>query len=119
MNHLDFYIDGAWVRPLGGETLEVIDPSTECAIASISLGTRADLDLGVAAARRAFPLYAQWSREQRLDLLAAIIEGYRQHSEALVELVHREMGAPLSLARSAHVPSGLGHLQRAFEVLRN
>ena len=119
MNHLDFYIDGAWVRPLGGETLEVIDPSTECAIASISLGTRADLDLGVAAARRAFPLYAQWSREQRLDLLAAIIEGYRQHSEALVELVHREMGAPLSLARSAHVPSGLGHLQRAFEVLRD
>lgn len=119
MNHLDFYIDGAWVRPLGGETLEVIDPSTERPIAAISLGTQADLDLGVAAARRAFASYAQWSREQRLDLLAAIIEGYRQHSEALVELVHQEMGAPLSLARSAHVPAGLGHLQRAFEVLRD
>lgn len=119
MNHLDFYIDGAWVRPLGGETLEVIDPSTERSISAISLGTRADLDLGVAAARRAFALYAQWSREQRLDLLAAIIEGYRQHSEALVELVHQEMGAPLSLARSAHVPAGLGHLQQAFEVLRD
>jgi aldehyde dehydrogenase (NAD+) len=119
MNPLDFYIDGAWVRPLGGETLEVIDPSTERAIAAISLGTRADLDLGVAAARHAFTLYSQWSREQRLDLLAAIIEGYRQHSEALAELVHREMGAPLSLAHSAHVPAGLGHLQRAFEVLRD
>jgi aldehyde dehydrogenase (NAD+) len=119
MNHLDFYIDGAWVSPLGGETLEVIDPSSERSIAAISLGTRADLDLGVAAARRAFTLYSQWSREQRLDLLAATIEGYRQHSEALVELVHREMGAPLSLARSAHVPAGLGHLQRAFDVLRD
>lgn len=119
MNQLDFYIDGEWVKPLGGETLAVIDPTTERAMGAISMGTRADLDLAVSAARRAFPLYAQWSREQRLDLLAAIIEGYRQHSEALVELVHREMGAPLSLARSAHVPAGLGHLQRAFEVLRS
>jgi aldehyde dehydrogenase (NAD+) len=119
MNYLDFYIDGEWVKPLGGESLEVIDPSTERCIGAITLGTRADLDRAVAAARRAFVLYAQWSREERLNLLEAIIEGYRQHSEALVELVHREMGAPLSLARSAHVPAGLGHLQRAFEVLRN
>lgn len=119
MNYLEFYIDGEWVKPLGGETLQVIDPSTERSIGAISLGTRADLDRAVAAAKRAFALYAQWTREQRLDLLAAIIEGYRQHSEALAELVHQEMGAPLSLARSAHVPAGLGHLQRAFDVLRN
>lgn len=118
MNYLDFYIDGEWVEPLGDETLEVIDPSTERSIGAISLGTRADLDRAVAAAKRAFPAYAQCSREQRLELLAAIIEGYRQHSEVLAELVHREMGAPLSLARSAHVPAGLGHLQRAFDVLR-
>jgi aldehyde dehydrogenase (NAD+) len=119
MNYLDFYIDGEWVKPLAGESLAVIDPSTERSIGAITLGTRADLDRAVAAARRAFAQYAQWSREERLDLLGAIIEGYRQHSEALVELVHREMGAPLSLARSAHVPAGLGHLQRAFEVLRS
>ena len=119
MNYLDFYIDGEWVKPLAGESMVVIDPTTERSIGAITLGTRSDLDRAVAAARRAFAQYAQWSREERLDLLGAIIEGYRQHSEALVELVHREMGAPLSLARNAHVPAGLGHLQRAFEVLRS
>ena len=119
MNTLDFYIDGAWVKPLGSETLPVIDPATERTVATISLGTVADLDLAVAAARRAFDSYAQWSREQRLELLAAIIDGYRQHSEALALCVHQEMGAPLSLARSAHVPAGLGHLQRAYEVLKD
>jgi len=118
MNHLDFYINGEWVRPEGAETLAVINPSTERSIATVSLGTRADLDRAVAAARRAFDSYAQWPRKQRLELLAAIIEGYRQHSEALAICVHQEMGAPLSLARSAHVPAGLGHLQRAFEILR-
>lgn len=119
MNTQDFYIDGEWVKPLGGETLPVIDPSTERTVATISLGTVADLDLAVAAARRAFDSYARWPREQRLELLAAIIDGYRQHSEALALCVHQEMGAPLSLARSAHVPAGLGHLQRAYEVLKD
>ncbi|MGR3889741.1 aldehyde dehydrogenase family protein [Pseudomonas sp. 1152_12] len=119
MNPLDFYIDGQWVKPLGTETLAVINPSTECAIASISLGSRADLDLAVAAARRAFDSYSQWTREQRLALLAVIIDGYCQHSEALAQCVHEEMGAPLSLARSAHVPAGLGHLQRAYELLKD
>ncbi|PRA34053.1 aldehyde dehydrogenase family protein [Pseudomonas poae] len=119
MNTLDFYIDGAWVKPLGSQTLPVIDPSTERAIAHISLGTAADLDLAVAAARRAFDGYAQWTREQRLALLAAIIDGYRAHSEALALCVHQEMGAPLSLARSAHVPAGLGHLTRAYELLKD
>ena len=118
MNYLDFYIDGEWVKPEGAATLEVIDPSTERSVGVISLGSRADLDRAVAAARRAFTGYSQWSREQRLELLAAIIEGYEKHSEALAECVHKEMGAPLSLARSAHVPAGLGHLRRAFEVLR-
>lgn len=117
MNHLDFYIEGAWVRPQGNDTLPVIDPSTERTIATISLGTAADLDRAVAAARRAFESYGQWSREQRLELLRAIIDGYRQNSEALAQCVHQEMGAPLSLARSAHVPAGLGHLQLAYEVL--
>lgn len=119
MNPQDFYIDGQWVKPLGAETLAVINPSTECAIASISLGSRADLDLAVAAAKRAFDSYSQWTAEQRLALLAAIIDGYRQHSEALAQCVHEEMGAPLSLARSAHVPAGLGHLQRAYELLKD
>lgn len=119
MNHRDFYIDGQWVKPLGAETLAVVNPATECVITRISLGTFADLDLAVAAARRAFDSYSQWSREQRPELLAAIIDGYRQHSEALAQCVHQEMGAPLSLARSAHVPAGLGHLQRAYELLKD
>lgn len=110
MNFLDFYINGQWVKPQGGSTLEVIDPSTERSVGVISLGTRADLDDAVAAARQAFADYSQWSRAQRLELLAAIIQGYEAQSEALAEWVHKEMGAPLSLARSAHVPAGLGHL---------
>lgn len=119
MNALDFYIDGRWETPRDRATLEVIDPHDEQPFSRISLGNQDDLDRAVAAAQCAFSDFSRWSREQRLDLLAAIIEGYRRRSDELAGLVHREMGAPLSLARSAHVPAGLGHLQRAHEVLRD
>ena len=54
----DFYINGAWVAPLAPMDCAVIDPSTEEACAVISLGTAADCDRAVAAAKAAFPAWA-------------------------------------------------------------
>ncbi|MBN9025130.1 MAG: aldehyde dehydrogenase family protein, partial [Rhizobiales bacterium] len=55
MSHnLQFYIDGAWVDPVVPKVIDVIDPSTEDAFAQISLGSKADVDKAVAAAKRAF-----------------------------------------------------------------
>jgi aldehyde dehydrogenase (NAD+) len=50
----DLYINGAWVSPAPGRALELINPSTEELITCIALGGPADLELAVAAARRAF-----------------------------------------------------------------
>jgi len=114
----EFYIDGAWVKPHGEAVETVVNPSTEQVLARIILGDADDVDRAVSAARQAFPAFAASSLQARRDLLQRIIEGYQRHSEALIEAVHLEMGAPLSLARSAHVPAGLGHLTQALEVLR-
>ncbi|NNG64364.1 aldehyde dehydrogenase family protein, partial [Pseudomonas fragi] len=114
----EFYIDGAWVKPHGESVEAVVNPSTEQVIARIILGNGQDVDRAVRAARQAFPGFAGSSLEARMELLHSIIEAYKRHSEALIEAVHLEMGAPLSLARNAHVPAGLGHLVQALEVLR-
>ena len=50
-----FYINGAWVNPIDGRDLDVIDPSTEEAVAVISAGGTADTDAAVAAAKAALP----------------------------------------------------------------
>jgi aldehyde dehydrogenase (NAD+) len=119
MQHLhQFYIDGQWIDPVGQGQIGVINPATEEAAATIATGSAADVDKAVAAARRAFPAYAQTSREDRLDLLSRIIEVYRRRSNDLAEAISTEMGAPLAFARDRHVPAGLGHLQRAAEVLK-
>ncbi|MCB0972701.1 MAG: aldehyde dehydrogenase family protein, partial [Acidimicrobiales bacterium] len=57
-HHREFYIDGAWVEPLDATPLDVIDPSDATVAATISLGSSADVDRAVAAARAAF---ASWS----------------------------------------------------------
>ena len=119
MDLLTFYIDGQWCAPSGQQTLEVVDPATEQVIGRLALGDAEDVQRAVQAARMAFSTWSVSARADRLEVLAAIIQGYEHCAEELAQAVHLEMGAPLSLARSAHVPAGKGHLQRAFEVLRD
>jgi len=56
-DYRQFYIDGQWVDPIGGQAIAVENPSTEKPIATITLGTAADVDKAVAAARKAFNSY--------------------------------------------------------------
>ena len=58
MEKLDFYISGAWVKPSETKTLDVINPATEEAVATISLGSQADVNSAVSAAKSAFESYS-------------------------------------------------------------
>lgn len=113
----DFYIDGRWIAPHRACRHEVIDPSTGQSCATIQLGSQADLDDAVMAARRAFEENVLGTREARLALLKRIIEAYGRRKEELAQAISLEMGAPITLAREAHVPAGLGHFNRAREIL--
>ncbi len=116
--HEQFYIGGRWVAPLRLETLDVIDPSTELPFTGIALGSAADADRAVAAARAAFESFALTSREDRAALLERILESYDARADDLAEAVSREMGAPLPFARAAQVPAGRVHLEATIEALK-
>jgi aldehyde dehydrogenase (NAD+) len=115
--HLQFYIDGRWVAPVTPKTLDVIDPATEQPIGRISLGSAADVDRAVTAARAAFETYSRTSREERLALLQRIIAAYQARLEDMAQIISLEMGAPLSLAKAAQAPAGLAHFAKMLEVL--
>ena len=117
--HTQFYIDGAWIDPVTPATAEVINPATEQASGTISLGSAADVDKAVAAARRAFASWSQTSVKDRLDLLRAIQAEYAARMQEMGEAVTEEMGAPLSLGCGFHAGLGAGHLQTAIEVLES
>jgi aldehyde dehydrogenase (NAD+) len=117
--YLKFYIDGQWVDPLRPNTFDVENPATEQVSGKISLGSAADVDVAVNAARRAFTDWSQSTREQRLDLLQAILAEYQKRADDLAEAVTEEIGAPPSLAAGPQVFLGIGHLTTAIDALKN
>lgn len=119
MHTRQFYIDGQWVDPAVPALLDVIDPSTEEAFTQIAVGSAADVDRAVAAARAAFPAFARTSREDRLDLLRAILSEYNKRYDDIAEALSREMGAPLAFARSNQAAMGPAHLERMIRDLES
>ncbi|MEE2056494.1 aldehyde dehydrogenase family protein [Rhodococcus artemisiae] len=117
--YLKFYIDGQWTDPAQSDTFEVINPATEEVAGTVSLGSSADVDKAVAAARRAFPAWSATSREERLALLEKILDVYQRRMADIAAALTEEMGAPAALASGFQVNLGLGHLTTAIEVLRN
>lgn len=118
-DYLKFYIDGRWVEPITPSTLEVINPATEAVAGHISMGSAADVDAAVQAARRAFESYSQSSVDERAALLERIIAEYRIRHDDIAAAITEEMGAPTALARKAQAAMGIGHLQTALTVLKD
>src|SRR5690606_13789867 len=94
----DFYIDGKWTAPVAPRELEVINPADERAYAVISLGSAADVDLAVAAARRAFPSWAATPLDERVAVIERLLEAYKARAHDMARAISQEMGAPMRLA---------------------
>ena len=116
--YLKFYIDGQWVDPLEMSTVTTINPANEAPSGTIALGSEADVDRAVKAARKAFASWSRTSREERLAVMERIAEEYQRRITDVGAAVMDEMGAPASLAHGFHVFLGSGHLNTAIEVLK-
>ena len=117
-DHLDFYIDGAWVPPAKPATRDVINPATERSIGKISMGGAEDVDRAVAAARQAFDSYSRTTPAERIALLENIVRVYKTRQEELATTISEEMGAPIWLSKAAQAAAGLGHFAQAIAVLK-
>jgi aldehyde dehydrogenase (NAD+) len=119
-----FYINGKWVNPARPRDFNVIDPSTEEAVAVISLGDKADTDAAVAAAKAALPGWSATPPARRLEYVKTILEIYQARAEDMARAMSLEMGAPIDMARNQQVGAGVWHIQNfitafdGFEFLR-
>jgi aldehyde dehydrogenase (NAD+) len=115
---LKFYIDGKWVDPVKANPVNVINPATEESCGRISLGSAADVDLAVSAAKRAGVGYAATTREQRIQLLESILAEFAKRHDEIAEAIMDEMGAPWGLAKGAQAGSGPQHIKAAIRALK-
>ena len=113
-----FYINGAWVDPIVANDLAVLNPATETPVAMISMGTVADIDRAVEAARTAFATYGRTSIEERLALLERLLQIYKRRYEEMAQTITLELGAPLTMSREQQADVGVGHLQGFIDALK-
>lgn len=113
-----FYIDGQWVDPIAPNDLDVLNPATEKPIAVISMGTAADIDRAVAAAKKAFVTYSRTSVDERLALLEKLLAIYKRRYDEMVATITMELGAPTTMTREQQADVGVGHLQGFIDALK-
>lgn len=99
-------IDGKWVQASSGKTFDSVDPATGDVLARVAEGDKADIDLAVKAARRAFET-GPWSKmtaSERGRIIWKIGDLLQENLEEFAELETLDNGKPLSVARVADVP---------------
>ena len=115
--YLQHYIDGKWVASEGGNIHTVINPATEEPVSEVVLGTQADVDKAVKAAREAFASFGRTTREERLALLQSIQGEYAKRIPDFAAAITEEMGCPISVSSTAQAGSGMAHIGSTIAAL--
>jgi aldehyde dehydrogenase (NAD+) len=112
------YVGGAWVPSTGAETIDVVNPTTEEVVGRIAAGTPEDVDRAVAAAKEAFPGWAETSADDRAKYLQRIAEGLQARMEPLAKLITEEMGMPVRLSQIIQVGLPMTTFMSMSQVLQ-
>ncbi|THH36125.1 aldehyde dehydrogenase family protein [Aliishimia ponticola] len=118
MHTLDkFYIDGTWVSPEGTGTMPIKNPASNTQIGTLSMGSAADVDHAVAAAKFAFDSFSMTTKPERLALLRQLLDVTRRRQGDLAAAMTAEMGAPATMSFDVQAESGIGHLVAFIDAL--
>jgi aldehyde dehydrogenase (NAD+) len=99
------YLDGAWTASAGTQTIPVENPATEEILGHVPAGTAEDVDRAVAAARAAFPGWAETPMAERGAVLGKLHEALAARAGDIARTVGLELGTPLKVAKA--VQAGL------------
>jgi aldehyde dehydrogenase (NAD+) len=104
-------IDGRRVPSVSGRTFKSLNPATEKLLAIIAEGNEADVDLAVAAARRAFEgPWRTMRAAERGHILLRWAELLKKHTDEIVEIESLDGGKPISATLRQDFPAAVDTL---------
>ncbi|RWX20514.1 aldehyde dehydrogenase family protein [Rhizobium hidalgonense] len=112
-----FYVGGKWRQPVDVTRLPVVNPASEEVVGHIAAGGAHEVNLAVAAARRAFSIFSQATVPDRLGLLRRMHSLLKERAETFAQALVMEMGAAVSFARASQVPFAAEHIRVQMEIL--
>jgi aminomuconate-semialdehyde/2-hydroxymuconate-6-semialdehyde dehydrogenase len=109
MEKLQNFIDGKYQNPVKGDFIENFEPATGKVYCLIPNSTSEDVELAVAAAEKAFPIWSNMSNEERSKILVRLSEGIEQNMDEFVAAESRDNGKPISLAAHVDIPRAVSN----------
>ena len=100
LDKTEFYINGSWVSSQDGHRFPVLNPATEDAFATITLGGVKDAEVAITAAKVAFPAWSMTSPTDRAGYLQKLLDVYLARKDEMGATISTEMGAPIDMAIS-------------------
>ncbi len=98
------FIGGKFVDAASGETLATLNPHDNSVIADVAMAGKADIDLAVAAAQKAYPAWARMAAADRGRILLKLADLIEGNAEELARLESLDTGHPLKDSRALDVP---------------
>jgi len=93
------FIDGAWVTSTSGETIDIINPSTEEVYATVQNGTVEEAEQALQAAEKAQKAWKKVPARQRAELLYKFANEIKANADMLAELLVKEQGKLIKVAK--------------------
>ena len=93
------YIDGEWTGAVSGAVVEVFDPASGSAIASVPDMGAEETKRAVEAANAALPAWRALLAKERAALIYKLFQAMLANQEDLAQILTAECGKPLSEAR--------------------
>ena len=119
MDARQFYINGAFVDPIAGTELAIMNPSHDTTCGTVMLGGTEDGEAAIAAAKHAYASWSQTSLAERVALVEAILAQYNAHADEMAEAISVEMGAPIDFAKSSQVTAGSWHIENFLMAVKD
>ncbi|MFI5262446.1 MAG: aldehyde dehydrogenase family protein, partial [Candidatus Limnocylindrales bacterium] len=121
VTELKMFIDGQWVEASGGGWIDVRSPATGELVGRVPSGTLADVDLAVAAARRAFD-DGRWRGKmgaERVAILNKLADLIDEHTPELAALESAQTGTAIKLRRDSDMPFAADNMRFFATAIRH
>jgi len=118
LDRTHFFINGTWVEPRGTDTHLALEAATEQPLGTAAMGTDADIDAAVTAARAALD-EGPWGRTtaaERAEVMHRFADALAARADTTSELVSRENGMPITLSAAVNGAGPVGLLQMYAEL---
>lgn len=109
MEKMKNFVDGHYCEPTTGDYIDNIEPATGKVYCLIPNSGSEDVEIAVAAAEKAFPIWSEMSSTERSAILIRLSAGIEARMDEFVQAESRDNGKPISLAEHVDIPRAVSN----------